>query len=305
MKRNVRFASEKASTTSAPGTSGAVTGGLVGGGAALLITYGYYHFSGAKSAVQTAKQVKSYVDGATDQLKVKLQEKTPDDTNEAIQSLREAANKYASFVPGGKGYVDSAFDDLESIRKKHGQEVDNIVREAYGELRDTSKKGASLETANETWNILSKHLQRLFSLGGDAADEILNNHPQLKEKLGGSTDKLKQLGEQYGPEAKKQVDETWQEVNEIVKQGLQVGNIERIRKLVQDKSEKIRQMGEQAFNQRFEQIKPMLDKSPKVKQFVEQNMETLKQGNVSEAVNKVRDAVSSGSTEELEKYMQQ
>ena len=78
------------------------------------------------------------------------------------------------------------------------------------------KKGLSLETASETYNILSKHLQRLLSLAEDAAQEILNNHPQLKEKLGGSAEQLKQLGHQIGPEAKKQIDETWSEVREIV-----------------------------------------------------------------------------------------
>lgn len=39
--------------------------------------------------------------------------------------------------------------------------------------------------------------------GKDAAEDVLENHPQLKEKLGGSADQLKQLGEQIGPKAKK------------------------------------------------------------------------------------------------------
>ena len=303
IKRNVRFASQNVTPETGAG-SGALTGGLAGGGAALLVTYAWYHFSGTKSAVQTAKQAKKYIDSATDTMKVKLEETTPD-TNQAIQTLRETANKYASFVPGGRDYVDTAFKDLETVRQKHGGEVDKIVREAYGELRDVSKKGLSLETASDTWNVLSKHIERLASLAGDAGEDILNNHPQLKEKLGGSADQLKQLGERFGPEAKKQVDETWKEINDIAQKGMQSDTVERVWKLVQDKTKKIKQLQEQAFNQGWEQIKPMLDKNPKVKQLVEENMEMLKQGNVSEAVSKVSNAVSTGNTQDLENFMQQ
>ena len=38
----------------------------------------------------------------TSSLKVKFEEKTPDDVNQAIQTLKETAQKYASFVPGGQ-----------------------------------------------------------------------------------------------------------------------------------------------------------------------------------------------------------
>lgn len=303
IKRNVRFATDNAAPSSAAG-SGALTGGLVGGGTALVVMYGWYQFSGAKSAIQTAQQTKAYITKATDSLKIKFDENTPD-TNQALETLKQSAKKYAAFVPGASQYVDTAFNDLDVIRKKHGSEVDNIVSEAYGELRDVSKKGLNMEAAGDTLNVLSKHLERLFSLGGDAAEDILNNHPELKEKLGGSADQLKQLGERLGPEAKKQVDETWQQISDIAKQGLQAGSIAQIYSLVQEKSQKLREMGEQAFNQGFEQVKPMLEKSPKVKQLVEENMDTLKQGNVMEAVNTIRSAVSSGDTGDLEKYLQQ
>jgi len=300
--KNVRYASDAAKTGAG---SGAVTGGLVGAGAALAVGYGYYHFSGAKTAVQTAQQAKSYLDSGVDQFKIKFNEKTPD-TNQAIQVLKESAQKYASFIPGGRGYVDSAFEDLESIRKKHGDEVDNIVRDTYAELRDASKKGFSLETASDSWNILSKRIEQLLSLAGDAGEDILNNHPELKKKLGGSTDQLKQLGQKYGPEAKKQVDETWDQIRDIAKSGITITSAGKIQQLVQDKIQKIKEMGEKAFDQGFEQVKPLLEKSPEVKKFVEENMQTLKQsGNMSEAVQKVKDAVNSGSTQDLQKYVDQ
>lgn len=306
-KRNVprpRFASSEANPQTAGGVSGAATGGLVGAAAALAVTYSWYHFSGAKTAVQTAKSAKGYYDKATESLKVKFEENTPDDANQALETIKQSAQKYAAFIPGGRQYVDSAFKDLDTVRQKHGDEVDAIVKEAYGELRDASKKGLSLETASDSYNVLSKHLQKLFSLAEDAAEEILNNHPQLKEKLGGSAEQLKQLGHRIGPEAKKEIDETWKEVQTIVQGGLQPENLNRARTLVQDKVEKLRKMSEEAFNQGWEQVKPMLEKNPEVKQFVEQNMDALKQGNTKEVIDKVRNAVSSGNTQELKDYAQ-
>lgn len=75
IRRNARFESTTSKVTpdtaaGSGGASGAITGGLAGGGAALLAVYGWYHFSGTKSAVQTAKQTKAYVDSATESLKV-------------------------------------------------------------------------------------------------------------------------------------------------------------------------------------------------------------------------------------------
>lgn len=197
--------------------------------------------------------------------------------------------------------MDSAFKDVESIRQKHGGEVDQIVHDVYNELRDVSKKELSMATASDAIQVLNKHLQRIFSLASDAAEDILSNHPQLKEKVGGSADQLRQLGERLGPQAKQEVDETWQQVSEIMKSGLQVDTIEKVRKLVQEKTEKLKEMGERAFD---EQIKPMLNDNPKVKQMVEDNMQTLRQGNIAQIVSTVQSAVKSGDTGDLEKYIQ-
>ena len=199
-----------------------------------------------RSAVQTAQNTQSYIDSATSSLKVQFEDKTPD-ANTALSTLKEAAQKYASFIPGARQYVDSAFKDLESIKQKHGEEVDKVVNEAYGELRDVSKKGMNFEAATEMYSILSKHMETLFNLASDAGEDILNNHPELKEKLGGSTDQLKQLGEKYGPKARQQIDETWKQVQDIINTGLNPSNIEKIRSLVQDKMKEIRRMGEEVY----------------------------------------------------------
>ena len=127
----------------------------------------------------------------------------------------------------------------------------------------------------------------------------------MLKKVGGSADQLRKLGENYGPKAKQEVNDAWQQINDIVKSGVQLDNVERIRKLIQDKTEKVRKMGEEAFNQGFEPIKPMLEKNPQIKQLVEENMQTLKENNITETVSKVRSAISSGNTADLESYIKQ
>lgn len=304
IRRHARFYAD--STTSNASSSAAQNPAAIGAFAGLfggsIAFYIWYQASGMASAAKTAKQAKSYVDSATNSLKSTFKENTPE-PNEAIQMLHETADKYAKWLPGGKQYVDKVFQDLEMIRKDHAEEVDSIVREAYGELRDVSKKGMNLQALSESWDVLQKHLQRLASLAGDAATDILNNHPQMKEKLGGSFDQLKQMGDTLGPEAKKQVDETWKEVSDILKGGISFDTADRVRKLVQDKQGQMKKLGEQAWDKGYEQVKPMLEKNPQVKQLVESNMDVLKSGNVSEVLPKIQSAVTSGNSLDLEKYV--
>lgn len=276
-------------------------GAAIAGGAG----YAWYHFSGAKTAVNTAHQAKSYVDYGSDQLKKSFQQATPDSADDVIAKLKEISQQYAGWIPGGRQYVDSAFKDLEEVQKKHGDEVNKIVKQTYEEIKTVSqKKGTSLETANDVWNILTKQFQELASLAGDSAQQILANHPEVEKKLGGSYEQLKDLGDRLGPDAKKKIDETWSEVSKIAKSGFSADSIDKIRKLIQEKVEEVKKMGDEAWNKAWEeQIKPALDKNPKVKELVEQNKDTLKNGNVSEAVSKVSSAVTSGNTKDLEAYV--
>ncbi|KAF2280268.1 uncharacterized protein EI97DRAFT_430011 [Westerdykella ornata] len=278
-----------------PAVVGAITGSL----ATLTIGYIWYRQSGARDLLKATKTTKQYVNTAQQ----KLKEATPE-PNEALNWLRNATNSYAAFIPGARGYVDAAFDDLDAIRAKHGDEVDQIVREAYDELRDIAGKGdLSLLTAQKAWNAIVKHLGRIGDLAGDAAQQILDNHPQLKEKVGGNIDALKEMGRNYGPEAKKEVDRTWDQISDIVKTGVSAQNIEKIRNLIQEKTEKVRQLGDEAWKKSMERAEPYLDKNPKVKEFVEKNADTLKQGNVQELYQKIKKAVESGDMGDLESYV--
>ena len=208
-------------------------------------------------------------------------------------------------IPGASGYVDSAFNDLDAVRKKHGKEVDDIIKEAYGELKDISQEGMSVTAATKAWGVLQKYLKRISDLAGDAASDIINNHPALKEKVGGNLDQLRQMGDKYGPEAKKQVDETWDQIQEIVKSGVSASTIHKVQSLLQEKVQKIQELGGKVFDQGMEKAKPYLDKSPEVKKLVEENKEKLKkQGNVQELYERIKDAVQSGKTDSLKQYVQ-
>jgi cell division septum initiation protein DivIVA len=295
-----RFQStESASSGNAGAGSHAAIGAVSGASAALLVGYVFYRQSGARDVVQASKTTQSYINAATK----KIKEQTPE-PNEALQWLRSAAQSYAAFIPGAKTYVDSAFDDLDAIRAKHGEEVDKIVSEAYEEMRQVLGKGdMSLVTAHKTWDVITKHMSRIAELAGDASQQIMDNHPALKEKLGGNIDKLKEYGDKYGPEAKKEVDRTWQQISDVVKTGVSASNIEKIRSIVQEKVDKLKKMGDEAWDKGMEQAKPYLDKNPQVKKIVEENKDALKGGNVQELYERVKSAVEKGDTGDLESYV--
>jgi gas vesicle protein len=281
-------------------SSAAIIGGLTGGLTAFTLGYLWYHYSGAKSVVQTAEKTKGYFEQTFKQTKEKVPE-----PNEALQWMRQTSLQYAAVIPGAKSYVESAFDDLETVHQKHKEEVDQIIRETYQELQEVTKKGVSLESVSSTWSTLQKSLGRIADLAKDAGQEILNNHPELKEKFGGEFQRLQQLGDQLGPEAKKQVDETWNQIQDVLKKGFSSNTANQIKDIVQEKMQVVQKMGDEAWSKAMEQAKPYLDKSPKLNEMIEQNKDKLKQGNAMELFNQIKDAVSSGNTSNLENYVKE
>jgi arsenate reductase-like glutaredoxin family protein len=295
--RNARFQSTLPSGSSS-GSSPALVGGLAGGTVALVGCYAWYHFSGAKTLVNAAHETKSYMQSARN----RLVEKTPE-PNEALKWLRQASTYYAGFIPGASGYVETTFDDLDKIHDKHRDEVDQIVKDAYNELKELSGKDMNLATAQQAFEVLQKHGKRIGELAGDAAQDVLDNHPQLKKQVGGNLDQLKNMGEQYGPEAKKQVDETWNQIKDITKNGINSDTADKIRKLVQEKVEQLKKLGDETWKKGLETAKPYFDKNPKIKELVEENTDALKQGNFEQLYDMVKSAAESGDTSDLEKYV--
>jgi len=162
-----------------------------------------------------------------------------------------------------------------------------------------------MDTVTQTWDILQKALGDIAELASDSVGDILNNHPQLKEKVGGNWDQLKQLAETKGPEAKKEFDQTYKQIADVVKGGVSFETVNKIKQLIQEKTEKLQKLGDEAWTKGLEQAKPYFDKNPKLKEIIESNADALKQGNASEVFQKVKDAVSSGSTDDLQEYVKQ
>jgi cell division septum initiation protein DivIVA len=151
--------------------------------------------------------------------------------------------------------------------------------------------------------VLQKHVKQLYDLAGDAAENVLDNHPQLKEKFGGGFNQLKELGDAYGPQAKEEVDRTWQQIYSIVKRGASIESTEEIKNLIQEKKTKLEKLGDEAWKKGFEESQRYLDKSPKLKQMVEDNADTLKKGNPKDLWALVKESASSGKIEDVEKYI--
>ena len=220
-----------------------------------------------------------------------------------FRSIKQLLYSYVAWVPGGRAYVDAAFNDWEKIRENHKDEADKIVNDAYKHFQEVAKAGFSLDAASRAYEAVADLSKKLADLTTDAAADLLDNHPQAKEKLGGSVDQLKQMGDKYGPEAKKQVDETWKQLKDLASGGFNAENLDKARKIIEEKVEQVRKLGDEAWKRGLEEAKPLLDKNPKVKELVENNADALRQGNATELFEKAKKAIESGDLGGLEGYV--
>ncbi|KAK4619384.1 hypothetical protein CLAFUW4_11020 [Fulvia fulva] len=282
----------------------AIKGGVVGGGLVALAWYTWHNFFEDVRHPHITEQPKNYLDFGAEQFRVIFREITPGPTDEVIRALKEVADEYSPWIPGGREFVEKSFSDLQRVRKHHETEVNEIVRDTYDELRDVSnRRSARLEAVNATWYILSRRLEEISSLAGDVAHQILESHPEMRDKLDCSFDQLRQLCDRLGPGAKREVDETFSEVSRIVKQGVDASTADDIRRKVQAKAQEIRQRSDRAWSLAMEQLQPALERNPRVKRIVDENLETLRQGRAKEVAEKIRQAVMSGSNGEFERYI--
>lgn len=303
-KHQTRFQSSTTSSSSSNASAGSshIGAGVAGGLATATVLYGVYHFSAAGKASRAVNQTYKEANTKYQQAAQKIQQNTPS-ADETIDYIKNFCYSYVAWVPGGRQYVDMAFKDVETIRQNHREEADKLLNDAYKQFQDLSKSGLSMETASKATEVLADLSKKLGNLAGDAFTDVIDNHPQLKEKFGGSLDQLKQMGDQYGPEAKKQVDETWKQVRDVLAGGLTVANFDKVRQLVQEKVEQVKKLGDEAWKKGLEQAKPYLDKNPKVKELIENNADALKSGNAKELFEKVKKAVESGDTKDIEGYV--
>ncbi|OAQ62372.1 apolipoprotein/apolipophorin [Pochonia chlamydosporia 170] len=291
------------STSTASGSSSNFATGVLGGVVGATLAYGVYSFTPAGRTASKLNKAAAEANKKYDAAAKSLQKNTPT-ADQAVDSIKQFAYSYAAWIPGGRGYVDAAFKDWETVRDSHKDEVDAIVSDTYKKLGDVSKAGLSLETASRAVDVLAEMSRRIAELSGDALSDILDNHPKVKEKFGGSIDQLKSMAENYGPEAKKQVDQTWSQVRDIFSGGFSEENLNKARKLVEEKVQQVKSLGDETWQKGIEAAKPYLDKNPKIKELVEKNADALKQGNVSQLFEKLGSAEKSGNADDVQKYVQ-
>jgi cell division septum initiation protein DivIVA len=296
-RAHIRFAS-----TEAPKQSSHLITGIASGTAVAIVSYGIYTFTPAGRVQSQINKAAYDANKAYKEATKKLQDSTPD-TKQAIDYVKDKAYAYAAFVPGGRKYVDIAFKDLETLREGHGEEVDKIVSETYGQVQKASKSGLSTQTVTDILAALRDMSTKLGSVAADGFSDLVDNHPELKEKVGPGFDQLKSMGQNLGPEAKKQVDQTWDQVKEVLQGGLSFASVSKVKSLIEEKTKEIQKLGEKAWDEGLNQAKSQLDKNPKIKQLVEDNADALKQGNVTELFKKVKDSVQSGNMDDLQSYI--
>lgn len=309
-RRQLRSQSTTSSSSSGGGSHFAT--GMAGGVAGAGLAYVIYSFTPAGQTASKLNKAAAEANKKYQAAAQKLQQTTPD-ADQAVDSIKQFAYSYVAWIPGGRGYVDAAFKDWETVRENHKEEADKAVNDAYKQFQELSKAGLSLETASRAYDVLAELTRKIADLSGDALSDILDNHPQVKKKLGGTVEQLKDMSGSYGPEAKKQVDETWRQVKDVFAGGFTAANIDKARQLAEDKVKQLRQLGDEAWKKGLEEAKPYLDKSPQVKELVEKNADALRQGNARELFDKARAAAEAATAkgssdsqakfDELKKYV--
>jgi cell division septum initiation protein DivIVA len=278
--------------------------GVAGGVAGAGLLYGIYLMTPAGKAARKVNAAAKEIDNRYQQVAATIKDKTPT-TDEAVDKLRQFCYSYVAWVPGGRQYVDSAFNDLEAVRKEHSDEVDKIVSETYKDFQDVASSGLSFESMSKAYDALANLAAKIASLSGSAADQLLERHPQLNDKVGEPIRQLKQMGKDYGPEARKLVDETWSQVNDALSSGFSVETADKVRKIVEERTEQVRKIGDDLWNKGLEQAKPYLDKNPRVKELIEENQDALKQGNVMALFGQLKKLGEGGDMDKLEDYVKQ
>lgn len=186
----------------------------------LLSGYTYYHFSGVKTAVQTAQSAQDYIRDTSNRVASTVSEhaKNP---SKALQKLRQVAHSYVALIPGAEAWVDSTFDVFDKVAETHGDEADRIASEAYAEIEKVikDKGGATNVDAGAAWKIVDVLRRKMAELGElakgagqTAIGPILDKHPEVRDKIGGGYDQLRSLAESHGGEAKKILDDTTKQV---------------------------------------------------------------------------------------------
>ncbi|EJD55711.1 hypothetical protein AURDEDRAFT_109936 [Auricularia subglabra TFB-10046 SS5] len=236
--------------------------GLAGGAAVLVGGYTAYHFSDLKKMVDAAQAAKSTALQARDKVAALVSNTRP---SEALKSLRSLAESYVSLIPGAGSQFDRTFDELDRIAEKHGDKATAIAKKAYDEIQSIASKGQmDMETAGKVADVLRKRIGELQALAGEVGGDILDAHPEVKQKLGGGYEQLQRMVEQKGPEARKAFEDVQKQLKDILANGPSPDALDRARKLLESRTRDLRNAmspaAQQAWDASMEKAKPYLNK---------------------------------------------
>ncbi|RPA72472.1 hypothetical protein BJ508DRAFT_419440 [Ascobolus immersus RN42] len=258
---------------SSQGGGSTVAAGLVGGLSGFAAIYAWYRFSGTAKVVEDARALQNKVDA------VKKATPSPSAASSFIRSILESQ---LSAIPGAK----AAFKTWDSIEEAHGDDFTEVISGTYNELWEAIEKGGD-DVGKKVTEILTRRAKELKDITVDAGEQILDDYPQVKEKLGSSFAEVQRWGDQYGPEAKKQAKEVYGEVQKILEGGVSVDSVNRARKLIQDKSEEVKKLGSKAANESWkkgeEKAQDILKQYPEVKKVLDQYKDKITGGSLSVA----------------------
>jgi hypothetical protein len=98
--------------------------------------------------------------------------------------------------------------------------VDSIVIGTLQEIKTVTSEDGSLKDAKTAWKVLDIVKRRMGQLsdvgkraGGDALGPLMDRYPEVREKIGGSYEQMRILGQlSKGEDAKLMFDETSRQV---------------------------------------------------------------------------------------------
>ncbi|GAA5865710.1 hypothetical protein JCM3774_004975 [Rhodotorula dairenensis] len=274
--RRAYATAQKTQLPAQAGTAGShMVSGLLGGGVVLAALYGYYRYSGAKEAVDTARTVSN----SAKQAKDKIAELSPSSTKEALGLAKSLAKSYASAIPGGAVVIDQGFTQLENFIDTHGERAAQVVKETYADIEKAATEGgdkgeaimkALQEAANKVQNLVGEEATKGWQLLGE-------KYPELQKSLGGQGEELKKLADKHGPEAQRIASDFYsQSVKLVSTGGFNAETYEGVKKLLQEKKDQLakfsQKAGRDAWDASAKAAAPVLDKMPDVKEALDQNL---------------------------------
>ncbi|KAL0581825.1 hypothetical protein V5O48_000193 [Marasmius crinis-equi] len=180
-----------------------ILAGIAGGSIVIGAGYAYYHFSGIKQAVETAKNVNMYLQ----QTKASVMQRHP---NEAVEYLRKVAKTYGALVPGSGLMIDRMFNAIEEVVEEHREEASEIMLRAQIEIQEVMKRKelTNAELASSVMNVVGVHLAAIGALGSRAGGKFVPDMTYPREKIAESAEALKVLGRRIWPGSDKREDES-------------------------------------------------------------------------------------------------